>query len=192
MNIEHSGNLSIIHTFNIPQDNNRPLSIIELHQGPDGYFAQLSILGDCGRVGRALIAQKLPQQLPFAVIALVAPGLERPNRQSDVSLAVIQRQVDSYPKGPGVKAASAFESVYALYYFDKRLLSKFRSIIGICTYSEYDVIDAILILDYQAFHRPGITLAALLNQDRIVNVDICCFQYRFSRRLDQHWPEKFR
>jgi hypothetical protein len=78
-------------------------------------------------------------------------------------LAVIQSQINGYSKRPGIKAASALEFVYILYYFDKRFLRKFRSIVGVCTYLQYDVIDTVLILEYQPLHRLRIALPALLN-----------------------------
>jgi hypothetical protein len=97
---------------------------------------------------------------------------------------MIQRQIHSYPEGPGVKAASALKSTDVFYYFDKGLLCKFRSVVGVCTYFENDVVDAILILDYQSSHRIVIAGATLFDQNTIVNADICSVQERFSSDLD--------
>ena len=93
---------------------------------------------------------------------------------------MVQCQIDAYSKSPGVKAASALEFIDILYYFDKRILSKFRSIVRVCTYSQYGVIYSILILKNQPFGRCRVALPALPDKDGIVNADICSFGHAFS------------
>jgi hypothetical protein len=156
------------------------------------YLAQLFVLSHNRRVGAAFISQKLLQLSPCLPVVLIVFGIQASVLKSDASLAVIQSQINGYSKRPGVKAASALEFIYLLYYFDKRFLRKFRSIIGISAHSQYDVIDAILILKDKPFHRCRIALPAPLNQYRIINVDIRRFCHVFSYYLDQHYPKRFR
>jgi len=90
-----------------------------------------------------------------------------------------------------------------LYYFDKRFLRKFRGVIRIGTNFQHNVVDAILVLDYKAFHSLRIALSALLHQCGIAQADmlfrglpvpdihICRFRHCVSPYLDQRGPKKF-
>jgi hypothetical protein len=113
------------------------------------------------------------------VAVVIIRGVQRFGLEPDGFLAVIQGQIDGYAKKPGIKAASGLESINVLYYFDKGFLGKFRSIIGICTDFQDNVIDAVLILKNKAFHCRRTAKAALLNEQGIVNVDIGSFCHAF-------------
>jgi hypothetical protein len=116
---------------------------------------------------------------------------------------VIQRQIDCDPESPGVKAAPAFEFAQILYYFDKRFLCEFRGIVRIGTNLQHDVVDAILVLDYETRHSLRIAFSALLYQRRVAQADvfgrglrwpdicICRFSHSVSPHLDQPGPKKF-
>jgi hypothetical protein len=103
---------------------------------------------------------------------LIIRDVQRFGLEPNISLAVIQGQINGYTEKPGIKAASGLESIDVLYYFDKSFLSKFRRIIGICTNFQDNVINAILISEYKAFHCCGPAKAALFNQKGILYADI--------------------
>jgi len=119
---------------------------------------------------------------------VIGGGIKRFSPKPNTSLAVTQSQINGYTKKPSIKAASGLESINVLYYFDKGFLRKFRCIIGICTDFQDNVIDAILISKYKAFHCRRAAQAALLNQKGIVDADIGGFRHAFF--LSQKVPIK--
>jgi hypothetical protein len=91
--------------------------------------------------------------------------------QLDVSPAAIESQIHCDAKGPGVKAASALKAFDALNYFDKRILRKFRCIVGIRADFEDYIVDAVLVFEDEAFDGGVVTATASLNQDGVINGD---------------------
>ena len=141
-------------------------------------IAQFAVCGHRTWVRQILSAKiSLSCSLPCSLFPPVS--IQRLGRKFRVSFAVIQGQINSYPERPGIKTAFALEAINTLYYFDKRVLSKFRGVVGVAAHFQDDVIYAVLIFQYQPLHRQSIAATTLLYKDRIVDVNLRSFGYFF-------------
>jgi hypothetical protein len=105
-------------------------------------------------------------------------------------MAVSQGQINCYAENPRINAASALEIAYLLYYFDKRLLRKFRGVVGIRTNPQYRVVNTAVILSYQTPHRRRIAASAPLHKEAILSKMSRPRLHSFSPYLDQLLPSK--
>jgi len=142
------------------------------------------VLRDQSRIRRGLVAKKLLQKCRCLPVLVVLLDINRMIGDLAAALAKIQCQVDGDSKYPGVKGAVAGKPVDILYYFDKRVLRKFRGVVGVAAHSVNNVVNTILIPENQPFGSLRIAFAASLNQYGIVNSDARCFVHAASPLLD--------